>query len=74
MDYFDSRNISYIPSVANFLTANFGERSDEIYQGLLQRGVIVRPVGNYNLPGYLRITIGTEKQQRVLMEKLDELL
>jgi histidinol-phosphate aminotransferase len=72
--YFDSRNISYIPSVANFLTVNFATRSEEIYQGLLRRGVIVRPVGNYNLSDYLRITIGTEQQQQVLMEKLDELL
>jgi len=40
----------------------------------LQRGVIVRPVGNYNLSDYLRITIGTEQQLQVLMEKLDELL
>ena len=71
MDYFDSRNISYIPSVANFLTVNFANRGDEIYQGLLRQGVIVRPVENYNLPGYLRITIGTPEQQRVLMEKLD---
>ena len=74
MDFFDSRNVAYIPSVANFLSADFGKRGDEIYQGLLQRGVIVRPVGNYNLPGYLRITIGTEQQQLVLMDKLDELL
>ena len=72
--YFDARNITYIPSVANFLTVNFSTRSEEIYQGLLQRGVIVRPVGNYNLSDYLRITIGTEQQLQVLMEKLDELL
>jgi len=72
--YLDTRNIAYIPSVANFLTVSFSTRSEEIYQGLLQRGVIVRPVGNYNLPDFLRITIGTEQQLQVLMEKLDELL
>ena len=74
MEYFDSRGISYIPSVANFITVNFGKRSGEIYQGLLQQGVIVRPVANYNLADYLRITIGTDQQLRVLMEKLDGLL
>jgi histidinol-phosphate aminotransferase len=71
---FDARNIAYIPSVANFLTVNFGQRSEEIYQGLLQRGVIVRPVANYNLSEYLRITIGTEQQLQQLLEKLDEIL
>jgi histidinol-phosphate aminotransferase len=74
MEYFDSRAISYIPSVANFITVNFGKRSAQIYQGLLQQGVIVRPVANYNLADYLRITIGTDQQLRVLMEKLDGLL
>ncbi|MCZ6486902.1 MAG: histidinol-phosphate transaminase [Gammaproteobacteria bacterium] len=73
-DYFDSKNISYIPSVANFLSVKFGRQSEDIYANLLQQGIIVRPLGNYNLPEYLRITIGTEQQLASLMEKLDGLL
>ncbi|MCH8105071.1 MAG: histidinol-phosphate transaminase [Proteobacteria bacterium] len=73
-DYFTSKNIRYIPSVANFLTVNFGKRSDEIYQSLLRQGLIVRPLANYNMPEFLRITIGTEQQLQVLLEKLEPLL
>jgi histidinol-phosphate aminotransferase len=73
-DYFDSKNITYIPSVANFLSVKFGQRSNEIYQNLLQQGIIVRPLANYNLAEYLRITIGTGQQLSVLMEKLDGML
>jgi histidinol-phosphate aminotransferase len=73
-DYFDSKEISYIPSVANFLSVKFGRQSDHIYAKLLEQGIIVRPLANYNLSEYLRITIGTEQQLSVLMEKLDGLL
>jgi histidinol-phosphate aminotransferase len=72
--YFDAKGIETIPSVANFLTVRFGNQCDEIYQSLLQQGVILRPLANYNLPEFLRVTIGTPKQQAVLMEKLDKLL
>ncbi len=72
--YFSAKNLGYIPSVANFLCVHFGPRSNEIYQSLLRQGVIVRPVTNYNLPEYLRITIGTEQQLKVLLERLEQLL
>jgi histidinol-phosphate aminotransferase len=29
-----------------------------VYEALLRRGVIVRPVGNYGLPNWLRVTVG----------------
>ena len=73
-EYLDSKFVEYIPSVANFLTVRFGERSNEIYQNLLQQGVILRPVANYGLAEFLRVTIGTPQQQAVLMKKLDNLL
>lgn len=73
-EYFDSKAIDYIPSVANFLTVNFGSRSQDIYQRLLQGGVIVRPVANYNMADFLRISIGTEKQNLKLIETLERLL
>ncbi len=73
-EYLDSKSVKYIPSVANFLTVRFGERSNEIYQSLLQQGVILRPLANYGLAEFLRVTIGTPQQQAVLMQKLDNLL
>jgi histidinol-phosphate aminotransferase len=74
VDYFDAKGVEYIPSVANFLTVRFGKKCDETYQDLLKQGIILRPVANYGLPGFLRITIGTPQQQAALMEKLDDLL
>ena len=70
---FDQRGFAWIPSVGNFLTVRFGANSQQIYQGLLQRGVIVRPVGNYGLPEYLRISVGTPAQIEQLFAALDAL-
>ena len=72
--WFDQRGIEYIPSVGNFLSVRFDEASDRINRGLLERGIIVRPVGNYGLPGFLRITVGTEAQLERLFVALGELL
>ena len=56
-----------IPSAANFILAEFDRSGAELNERLLRAGVIVRPVANYGLDNYLRITIGTtEQNQRVL--------
>jgi len=73
-DWFDNREIEYIPSVGNFLTIRFGESSQQIYQAMLQRGVITRPLANYNMPEFLRISVGNETQIERLFEVLDSVL
>ncbi len=53
--------LDYIPSHGNFLTIRVGKAA-EVYKKLLKRGVIVRPVGGYQLPEHLRVTIGTAQE------------
>jgi len=53
--------LDYIPSIGNFITIDVGE-AKEIYQQLLQQGVIVRPLHAYNMPKHIRVTIGTHEQ------------
>jgi histidinol-phosphate aminotransferase len=72
--WFDERGVAHIPSVGNFVTAKFGADSQRIYQGLLERGVIVRPVANYGMADFLRISVGTEAQLERLFAALGELL
>jgi len=63
-----------IPSAANFVLARFGCSGAGLNEALLQRGVIVRPVGNYGLDRYLRITIGTPAQNQRVLAVLGEVL
>jgi histidinol-phosphate aminotransferase len=56
------------PAHGNFVLVRVGPAA-AVYQQLLRRGVIVRPVGNYGLPEWLRVTIGLpEENARFLRE------
>jgi len=70
----DEAGLGCIPSAANFLTVEFGARAGEIYEELLKRGVIVRPLGNYGMPGHLRITIGLPEEMDRLEGALKQIL
>jgi histidinol-phosphate aminotransferase len=63
-----------LPSAGNFVLVRF--KSPEQAQGandyLNSKGIIVRPVGGYGLPEALRITIGTEDQNRAVLDALSE--
>lgn len=65
--------LEYIPSWGNFVCVRVGEAS-RVYQDLLRRGIIVRPVGNYGLPEHLRVTVGTEAQNARLLAALSEVV
>jgi len=71
---FEQLGLRVIPSAANFLLVGFDRPGAELNEALLRRGVIVRPVGNYGLDHYLRITIGTEAQNERLLVALAEIL
>lgn len=68
------RGLRVLPSQANFVTIGFGRDSKPIHQGLLERGIIVRPMGSYGLPQYLRVTVGTNAQNTRFLAALDEAL
>jgi len=71
---FDDLGIPYLDSYTNFLTINLGKYTKRIYNALLCQGIILRPLDNYELPNYLRITIGTEKENKLLISKLKKIL
>ncbi len=59
---FVADGLAYIPSVGNFICVDVGAYAAEVYEGLLRRGVIVRPVANYAMPRHLRVTVGTQAE------------
>jgi histidinol-phosphate aminotransferase len=66
--------LDVIPSEANFLLVGTRRDGNALYQELLRRGVIVRPVGNYGYPLHLRITVGLPEQNDRLLAALHEAL
>ncbi|MGI9264291.1 MAG: histidinol-phosphate transaminase [Gammaproteobacteria bacterium] len=63
-----------IPSAGNFVLVDMNQPALPIFDALLHQGVIVRPVDNYGLPNYLRITIGTHDENTRLIEALEHVL
>lgn len=49
--------LEFIPSYGNFISFRIGNATG-IYRRLLEHGVIVRPIANYEMPDYLRVSIG----------------
>ena len=68
---FKRLELPYIPSRGNFVTVRVGDGA-EIYRRLLRRGVIVRPVAGYELPEFLRVTIGTDQENGRFLAALEE--
>lgn len=60
------------PSQANFILADFGRPSAELYEVLLDRGVIVRPIPG--LTTHLRVTVGTPRENDRFLSALREVL
>lgn len=65
--------IETVPSKGNFLLAKVGDAA-RVNTALLQRGVIVRPVANYGLPEFLRVSVGLAGQNARFLEALRAVL
>lgn len=74
MSEFEAMGLTYIPSVGNFICVNVGNNAMKVYDDLLYQGVIVRPVANYEMPEYLRITIGTKNENERFISALKKVL
>lgn len=61
--------LEFIPSSGNFVTFKVSEAA-AVNQKLLKQGVIVRPIGGYGLPDWLRVTIGSEPENARFLEAL----
>jgi len=74
---FEAMGIEYVPSLGNFVLIKVGEdlgASARVNLALLKQGVIVRPVGNYGLPQWLRISIGLPHENDVFLAALKKAL
>jgi histidinol-phosphate aminotransferase len=73
-DALRAMGLKILPSQANFLAIDFGRPTGPIHQALLERGVIVRPMGSYHMPNFLRVSIGTEKENDWFLAALKKVL
>jgi histidinol-phosphate aminotransferase len=70
----ETLGLGYIPSAGNFLAIDMGQDAAPIYEALLKLGVIVRPIGVYEMPNHLRVTVGLPEENTRFINALTTVL
>lgn len=66
-------DISFIPSIGNFVCFKVDD-AVACYESLLKYGIIVRPVANYGMPNYLRVSIGAAGENQRFLDALKNIV
>lgn len=66
---FTDLNLEFVPSSANFVLVKVGD-GKRVFEDLQRQGIIVRPMAGYELPEYIRVSIGTVPENQRFVEAL----
>ncbi len=69
----DRMGLEYVPTEANFFLIKVGQGMD-VYNALLKKGLIVRPMDSYGLGSYIRLTVGVSEENSRFISSLTEVL
>ena len=67
---FDELSIRYLGTYCNFITFEAGKNSKALFDYLLKKGIVIRPLLNYKLSNYLRVSLGTRKEMNAFKKQL----
>lgn len=70
---FRQMKLEFVPSAANFILVRVG-KGQEVFNALQKLGVIVRPMGGYKLPEWIRISVGTPSENTRCLAALRKVL
>jgi histidinol-phosphate aminotransferase len=65
-------DLEFVPSHANFVLVRVGD-GKKVFEALLRRGIIVRAMGSYDLPEWIRVSVGTMPQNTAFVAELRDL-
>jgi histidinol-phosphate aminotransferase len=72
-EQFAGMKLRFVPGVANFVMVNVGDGA-AVFKKLLAQKIIVRSLKGYNLPEWVRITVGTMEQNERCIAALKKIL
>ena len=70
---FRELKLEFVPSSANFILVRVGE-GQKVFDAMQKQGVIVRPMGGYQLPEWIRISIGTPEENERSLNVLNSVI
>ena len=74
VDFCEKHGLKFYPSQTNFILFEVKADSDVVFQEMMKRGFIIRSGNALGTPGFIRVTIGTEEQNRKFLQLLEEVL
>ncbi|MCK9604690.1 MAG: histidinol-phosphate transaminase [Candidatus Omnitrophica bacterium] len=66
--------VAYVPSVTNFILIDTGKESVGVFKEMLKYGVIVRDMKQYGFKNFIRVTIGTKRENERFIKVLKKIL
>jgi histidinol-phosphate aminotransferase len=63
-----------IPSRANYIMFKTVKPADKVFQALLERKILIRNLNSPQLPGYLRVSVGTPEENKLFLQELEQVL
>ncbi len=73
-DALTESGVAYVPSVANFILVDVGRDGVGVFREMLRYGVIVRDMQQYGLKNFIRVTVGTKKENERFIKVLKKIL
>ena len=73
-DSLKNLGLPYVPSVANFILVDVGRDCMDVFRDMLKYGVIVRDMKQYGLKNFIRVTIGTKKENERFIRVLKKII
>ncbi|MGO8673476.1 MAG: histidinol-phosphate transaminase [Capsulimonadaceae bacterium] len=73
-DQCERLGLAFVPSQANFVLIDVNRDSRTVFEALQRRGVIIRPGAGLGLPSHIRVTVGTDPQNRRFVDALKAVL
>jgi histidinol-phosphate aminotransferase len=71
---FKQLRLEFVPSATNFILLNLGNNGELVSNRLLKQGVIVREMTGWSLPDFIRVTVGTMKENKKFIKELRRIL
>jgi len=71
--FFNELGLNYIPSNTNYILVDTGFPAEKITERLMEKGILVRNATPYGFPTFIRVTIGTKRQNRIFMKNFKEI-
>jgi histidinol-phosphate aminotransferase len=71
---FDKLGLDYVPTEANFILVDVEQDNNQVFQEMLERGVIIRSMDSYGYDTKIRVTIGLPAENRRCINNLKEVV